>query len=540
MISHRQAINPSQTTPQARAALRQGRCPKEVAFCAASVCARRARDLPEDRVGDSAGCEPRRAFIVRIDSRSFSSGSITGIGGRTGSGGVALARRGTINNTRPSVAGWRRYFAYEAPASQTPCYPLAGQGFNPMTRAATSTSNEGTAVAEPAAAATQGPHAPRTGRRWLFRATALALGLVVGLSVTEFVLRACDVHPTTLLIKRYLLGLDAQSIYWCYPDNPHGEFQRTPDVTYGRWELKIMKMPQMVELPLSRLPETPWCVEYHTSPQKLRDREFGPRPRGVLRVAGVGDSFAAGEGVPIERSLFKQIEVDLGAGYEVVNAAQPGHGTRDELDRLRFVASNLDCQRAIVVWIANDVLRTPELEKRQDYVNDLVLLRDERLQGDDQRWYRGRSRLVDVVDSRLHLWLAKDDLARVTADTIGWYRDCYDPAQNGENLREFEANLAAIAAVPNCQSVLVLYPLLEGIESDYPLADVHALVAAAAKRVGLPVLDLAPVFRGQQSSDLWVHPVDHHPNGRAHELAAKAIVAWLRSDVPGFLDRPEE
>ena len=301
-----------------------------------------------------------------------------------------------------------------------------------------------------------------------------------------------------------------------------------------------MKMPQMVELPLSRLPETPWCVEYHTSPQKLRDREFGPRPRGVLRVAGVGDSFAAGEGVPIERSLFKQIEVDLGAGYEVVNAAQPGHGTRDELDRLRFVASKLDCQRAIVVWIANDVLRTPELEKRQDYVNDLVLLRDERLQGDDQRWYRGRSRLVDVVDSRLHLWLAKDDLARVTADTIGWYRDCYDPAQNGENLREFEANLAAIAAVPNCQSVLVLYPLLEGIESDYPLADVHALVAAAAKRVGLPVLDLAPVFRGQQSSDLWVHPVDHHPNGRAHELAAKAIVAWLRSDVPGFLDRPEE
>jgi len=540
MISHRQAINPSQTTPQARAALRQGRCPKEDAFCAASVFARRARDLPEDREGNSAGCEPRRAFIVRIDSRSLFSGSITGIGGRPGAGCVALARRRTINNTRTSAVGWRRYFANEAPASQTPCYPLAGQGFNPMTRAATSTSTERTAAAEPAAAATQGPHAPRTGRRWLFRATALALGLVVGLTVTEFVLRACDVHPTTLLIKRYLLGLDAQSIYWCYPDNPHGEFQRTPDVTYGRWELKIMKMPQMVELPLSRLSETPWCVEYHTSPQKLRDREFGPRPRGVLRVAGIGDSFAAGEGVPIERSLFKQVEVDLGTGYEVVNAAQPGHGTRDELDRLRFVASKLDCQRAIVVWIANDVLRTPELEKRQDYVNDLVLLRDERLQGDDQRWYRGRSRLVDVVDSRLHLWLAKDDLARVTADTIGWYRDCYDPAQNGENLREFEANLAAIAGVPNCRSVLVLYPLLEGIESDYPLAAVHAYVAAAAQRAGLPVLDLAPVFRGHKSSDLWVHPVDHHPNGRAHELAAKAIIAWLRSDVPGFLDRPEE
>jgi hypothetical protein len=409
-----------------------------------------------------------------------------------------------------------------------------------MTHRETSTTSEPAAAAGPTAVDAQSRNAPRTGRRWLFRASALVLGLVAGFAVTEVVLRALDVQPTTMLIKRYLLGLDAQSIYWCYPDNPHGEFQLVPDVKYGRWELKIMKMPQMVELPLSRLPETPWCVEYHTSPQKLRDREFGPRPRGVLRVAGVGDSFAAGEGVPIERSLFKQIEVDLGTGYEVVNAAQPGHGTRDEVDRLRFVASKLDCQRGIVVWIANDVLRTPELEQRQDYVNDLVLLRDERMQDDDQRWYRGRSRLVDIVDSRLQLWSAKDELARVTADTIGWYRDCYDPAKNGDNLREFEANLAAIAAVPNCRSVLVLYPLLEGIESDYPLADVHAYVAEAAKRAGLPVLDLAPVFRGQKSSDLWVHPVDHHPNGRAHELAAKSIVEWLRRDVPGFLDRPAE
>jgi len=456
------------------------------------------------------------------------------------SGGVALAQRAAIDNTRPSAVRWRRGSLKKAPASQVPCYPAAGQGFNPMTRAATSTTTEPAAAAESAAVDAQGRNTPRTGRRWLFRAAALALGLVVGLAATEVVLRALDIRPTTMLIKRYLLGLDAQSIYWCYPDNPHEEFQPVPDVSYGRWELKIMKMPQMVDIPLSRLPETRWCVEYHTSPQKLRDREFGPRPRGMLRVAGVGDSFAAGEGVPIERSLFKQIEVDLGSGYEVVNAAQPGHDTRDELDRLRFVASKLDCQRAIVVWIANDVRRTPELERRQDYVNDLVLLRDERLQDDDQRWYRGRSRLVDIVDSRLHLWSAKDDLARVTSDTIQWYRDCYDPAKNGDNLREFEAELAAIAATPNCRSVLVLYPLLEGIESDYPLADVHAYAAAAAKRAGLPVLDLAPVFRDQTSSDLWVHPVDHHPNGLAHRLAAVAIVEWLRRDVPGFLDRPAE
>ena len=379
---------------------------------------------------------------------------------------------------------------------------------------------------------------PHTGRRWWFRACALVLGLLLGMAATEVVLRALDIRPTKMLIKRYLMGNDAGSIYWCYPDNPHGEFRPVPDVTYGNWVLKIMKMPRMVEIPLARLGETPWCVEYHTSPQKLRDREFGPRPGGVLRVAGVGDSFAAGEGVPIERSLFKRIEANLGSGYEVINAAQPGHNTREELERLRFLASKIDCQRGIVVWIANDVGRTPKLDARQDYVNDLVLLRDERLQDDDRRWYRGQSRLIDLVDSRLHLWSARDDLARVTADTIQWYRDCYDPSKNGDNLRQFAADLAGIANVPGCRSVLVLYPMLEGIESEYPLADVHTYVAAAAKGAGLPVFDLAPVFRGQRSSDLWVHPVDHHPNGRAHELAAAAIVDWLRREVPGFLDRP--
>ncbi|MGE0533622.1 MAG: SGNH/GDSL hydrolase family protein [Pirellulales bacterium] len=382
--------------------------------------------------------------------------------------------------------------------------------------------------------------ARRGGTRWAFRAVAVLLGLLLGLTGMEIALRVLDIRPSTMLIKRYLMGAETGSIYWCYPDNPHGEFRETPDVKYGRWNLRIMKT-TMEEIPLERLGETPWCVEYHLSSQRLRDREYGPRPRGVLRVAGLGDSFAAGEGVPLERSLYKQMEDDLGDGYEVLNAAQPGHDTSEERRRLEVLVDSFDCRRAIVVWIANDVHRTPQLDVRQDYMNDLVLLRDERLQRRDHNaWYRRHSRLVDLVESRVHLWLLKDDLARVTSDTIEWYRDCYDPAQNAENLQAFEADLAGIAAVPGCRSVLVLYPLLEGIEGDYPLADVHAYVAEAARRVGLPVLDLAPVFKGQTTSELWVHPVDHHPNGHAHELAAAAIVAWLRREVSGFLERPTE
>ena len=48
--------------------------------------------------------------------------------------------------------------------------------------------------------------------------------------------------------------------------------------------------------------------------------------------------------------------------------------------------------------------------------------------------------------------------------------------------------------------------------------------------------DLAPVFAGRDTASLWVHSVDHHPNGKAHGLAAGAIAEWLRT-IPGFLPR---
>jgi hypothetical protein len=32
-----------------------------------------------------------------------------------------------------------------------------------------------------------------------------------------------------------------------------------------------------------------------------------------------------------------------------------------------------------------------------------------------------------------------------------------------------------------------------------------------------------PVFRGRRTADLWVHPVDHHPNEVAHRLAAESL-----------------
>jgi hypothetical protein len=171
---------------------------------------------------------------------------------------------------------------------------------------------------------------------------------------------------------------------------------------------------------------------------------------------------------------------------------------------------------------------TEELQRQQEYINDLVQIREANLARSPDRSILADSRLLHLLG--VHL-----DMRRVTAKTIQWYRDLYDPARNAAGLQGFRASLARLAKLPGCRVVLALYPLLEDLEGAYPLQSVHDSVAAMARDAGLDVLDLAPAFAGRSTSALWVHPSDHHPNGRGHAIAVLALTEGLRKSVPGFL-----
>ncbi|MGD9647017.1 MAG: SGNH/GDSL hydrolase family protein [Pirellulales bacterium] len=370
--------------------------------------------------------------------------------------------------------------------------------------------------------------------------TSLVGGLVGGLLLVELMLRVLPIGPQPVLAKRNLVPIDAGGSvdYHCYADDPHGEFAAPPDVSQGRWRLIDYSKH---EYPLSALSDTPCCVEYRFEPVqfsrgifKIRDRRYDAAPpAGVLRIALVGDSFVFGEGVPIERTLGRLLAAKLGDGHEVVNASQPGLYTAQEVVLTQFFAGEFGCRRAIVVFIANDIDPSQQLLDRQNLLTDLVNLRDERVGAlRRQSWYAGPSRLASLIFSR-------DVLTRVTDQTVEWYLDCYDPAQNPVGLAQLADNFRQLAALDDCRVALVMYPLLEGLERDWPLAPIHQRVGQLAREAGLPVLDLAPTFAGQTTRDLWVHQTDHHPNGQANAIAAEAIYGWLRSDVPGFLDPAE-
>ena len=282
-------------------------------------------------------------------------------------------------------------------------------------------------------------------------------------------------------------------------------------------------------MPLDRLYETPWVVEARVSEQGLRDRLYTAVPApGIVRIGVVGDSFVYGQGVPEEKTLSREMSRLLGAGYEVPNIGRVALGLSDEVPIVHAAAEELNCSRVLLVFIPNDIELSAELTFAQDYIDDLINIRDSYKAAHEARaWYSGFSRVLRLVGSSL-------DARGIKRKTEQWYLDMYDPAINGPNLNLFAEDLRRVAAVPNSRVAFVMFPLLVDLKN-YPLQPIHDRVGKMARDAGMPVLDLAPVFAGMDDADLQVHPTDHHPNSRAHALAAKAIVEWLQAELPDFL-----
>jgi hypothetical protein len=303
---------------------------------------------------------------------------------------------------------------------------------------------------------TESANRARKARNIRFRLAALCVGLVLGLAIAEAAIRIAGIEPQKLITKRRLVDLaaDPPVYYSCYPDNPHGEFDRAPDVGQGSWLLQDYTF-EHHELPLDELAETPWCVEYRHSSKGIRDREYPPEPpAGTTRLAVVGDSFVFGEGVPESLTLPRRIAEIAGAAVECINGGQVGANNEQEIVILDSIVRETGSTRALLVFIANDIPMTQALARRQDYINDLVLIRDRYLERQRSRaWYTGHLRIVDLVFS-------SRDMRRIQRDTIQWYLDCYAPRQNGANLSQMRSRFAELAARTDCKSALVMYPLL--------------------------------------------------------------------------------
>lgn len=269
--------------------------------------------------------------------------------------------------------------------------------------------------------------------------------------------------------------------------------------------------------------------DYPLNREGLRDDEIAAvKPAGEVRILLLGDSFTFGLGVLDRSATFAdRLEAGLNARppdprashYDVLNAGLPGSLTAR--------------------WV--EVSETIGLRYRPDLVLAIFFLRDGTnlfVQGD----------FLDPVRREMETWERRSVLARASALWRFWgrlaakrrYARAYVAAfeeayrEEGEEAAEWQRareNLLALQERWTARGVafrLVVFPVLFSLGRDYPFEGICETIVSFANEHGIPVLSLLPALRTHDASELWISPLDPHPNPRCHALVATELEGWLR------------
>ncbi len=347
----------------------------------------------------------------------------------------------------------------------------------------------------------------------------LALASVLlALLLVEGGLRIVGFAPERHLATRRIVDAGWTRLLDCYPSNPRSYFEidlRDPATRGSYFSIAPRRFDAIARW-------HPWAVATRYNDLRFRDVPPAPKAPGVYRVAVFGDSFTEGQGVKeadtVARVLGDLLEEKQPGRFEVRSCGRRGLDFPKLLEGFEG-ALRYEPDLVIYALVLNDAVRSPEFQARQSYINDWILDR-ERLP-DEVEAPPGlfRSRAWDLVADRVSAW-------RVGRETTRWYLDMWGEgnAAGWERTQEIIRDMDRRLNRRGGRLLVAAWPLFVGLEGPYPFAPVHETIERFCLGAGIPWFDLLPVFRGHRSSDLWVHPVDRHPNEVAHRMAAEALV----------------
>jgi lysophospholipase L1-like esterase len=265
----------------------------------------------------------------------------------------------------------------------------------------------------------------------------------------------------------------------------------------------------------------------------LRGQDFSTKkPVNAFRILFVGDSFTFGEGVQddetfasiLQERLQSEVEDDE-RRYHVINAGVSGYNTKDEVENLRTKWLDLEPDAVVLVFYLNDAYDESRFAA-------LITGSAEGELGRDLR-FESSSRLLQFVADRVFRWRVGRRITRIyqsqffESPTIGghdWETCKKSLHEASELMRERDIRFA-----------MVIFPELHALDDSHPFENVYQRVHAYAESLGIPALNLFPVFEGRSGPELWVHVTDHHPNAEAHRIAADAIWSFLHEPEDALL-----
>jgi len=278
-------------------------------------------------------------------------------------------------------------------------------------------------------------------------------------------------------------------------------------------------------------------LPYRKNSWQLRDRDYQvPRPPGVRRVLVLGASCVMGSGVPEDQLVFPELlERDLNEmdwpdapqGVEVLNGGVPASTPRSWRWLWRRIGDDFDPDLLLIVFFLRDGTRTGTGWGFFDVVRDELALRSR-----DSFLYEHSylfRQLRDLSDRHV---IAE----RMTRSFHEGYFGNDEQTASWREAREYVRQIVALARERGTRVALAVLPILVELDGRYPFQREVDLFTAFGRELEVPTHDLLPAFRAHSGPELWVSPLDQHPNARAHAVIAASLLPFVAAQLRSAAD----
>ena len=245
------------------------------------------------------------------------------------------------------------------------------------------------------------------------------------------------------------------------------------------------------------------------------------KPAGTFRILGLGDSYLFGQGVKPNDRCLDGLPTRLKSHwpktrFETINAGQPGFNTVQELNSLKRCGWNYDPDLVILHFVPNDIeadiyTNKPKVEFFTEYTTGFL--------GTD--WLSQHSEICALARRKIWGKIKGRAYIRESIDSF------VSQPEKWESSRGAMAEIANQCRQHDVGFLVVVFPFFINLDGDYPFQPIHDRVKQFCAESKIPCLDLRDNFRRYSGPELWVHPVDQHPNETAHRLAADAIADFI-------------
>ncbi len=270
-------------------------------------------------------------------------------------------------------------------------------------------------------------------------------------------------------------------------------------------------------------------VPLNTNSQGLRDNEYSiAKPDRTFRVAVIGDSFTIPAGVRIEEAYHTRLETRLNqersdVSYEFINFGLGGYSLRQYLGVLKHKAMSYDPDLILIGFCAANDHEIPSEKKFH---------RPYRVKPKTHPFFTHSFALEQFVKQLSRYFEAREKARtkaekRKTGKGKGKEQKRTKAAYSKEEVRYMSSMFSLITAIGRENDIPIVVVFLShryGEKRFRQAAELREIV----RDHGLLFVDTTPAFEATDFDDYTIYAIDKHPNGKANQLFADRVYAYLR------------